>query len=281
MIPPFEVCKTKHGNMNSDILSKFSDLFEFSRDSVPFHKIPFGASYLYNSDLKQLSGELLDKNKEDAISSLILDCPELPKEVYKLEGDEFKISVLLYKIRVLCFFLGYIEAHISHCDYLVHKFGMRRGLSDFINDLSGAGFEPQIILSATSEIVRKFQSKYQTYEDLDLTLDEIDSLEKIRERRRLINSHFTVLFNEDKYKLGSESFKLQCQKDREKALEQASSILFKIVTLGVQYLNSSHRLSLKLDRSLRVDEVLKLFRASEIRRFKENPSSYSLPKRVS
>ena len=56
-----------------------------------------------------------------------------------------------------------MEAFIPNCKEMIKKFGKLKGLNDFLNELSGLGFELQIILSAASFANLKKAFKQEAY----------------------------------------------------------------------------------------------------------------------
>lgn len=254
--------------------------FELSFDNIDFSILEFGSSPLYDSTNSML--KISKHNDPDENSKIIMKfTPEISPGVYSLSGDSFAKAVGLYKFKVLCFHLGYLKDYLPVFKEHLSTFGIIKGSNECFTELSGVGFEPQIILSSTSKLISKFQTKFQTFVGLDLTLVEIDELEAVRERRRILNVKYTSFLSSDKYSHLSEKEKMDVLNQRDNDLDTATSTLFRICTLGPQYLSSSARLNLKLKPGTKLDDLLQALRKSEIQKFRSLKENYKFPKSVS
>lgn len=264
-------------NTTTDKLDN-SKPFELSGVNFDLETLPCGISTFYDNEKNKFIDGFIHNEREFTISQLVDECPELDSRVFSESGDTFTTCILLYKVKCLFFFLGWMKDTKILLLKNLKSYPLKEALVKYLDDISSAGLEPQLVLTAVGRYTRKAQTRDQTYEGLNLTLSEIDELESIREARRLVNLKYENLIVTDEYKLGTDSYKDSVLKQRQRDLKKCSSVLFDIVTLSTQYLTSSERIRLKLDKSLSIDEMLLALKRSQLDKFRNDPLSYTLPK---
>lgn len=252
--------------------------FELQSDEFDVFALPRGKSVLYDSTTGTLKVPSTLKDRAQFIELLLSEIPSCDEKVFDSTQVDYKVASLLYRVKALVFFLGYLDKSFPKLQDFVKRLGLTEGLDAYINFISGLGDECQIILTACSLALQKFQAKFQTFSGLDLSFEEIDLLNKVSEQRRLINNEYETKINSKEYSEFSEKQRFSTLIERDKRLSDVTPIIYHIVRMGVSYLTSRERLDLKLNPDLDLKTLLVTLRKSELIKFRDDPLNYSLPK---
>lgn len=246
-------------------------------------KVIIGGHPNYNWSTQSLSLTPSDseKDRQEMISSLIFSVPDLSNKTFTYSLDEFRIRVMAYRIRVLLFYCGYLLHYVPVINEYTSKFGFIDGFERAFSDISGFGFEPQLVILLSNQLMQKFQSKYQTFKGLDLSFDEISQIESDADTRRKISKKYAALILSDDYLKLSEREQESIRSENLHELDKNTSVLYKIVHMGAQYLSSSARMHAKISGGKSLDVAIELLRRSELAKFRENQDKYTLPIRDS
>lgn len=237
---------------------------------------------LYNSSKQYL--EFVSKDHAGYVSELIPLLPPVPRNLVLTKEEDFIMSMLCYKFCCLLHCLPYTKSKKD--DFLPNFEKGPKFLRDFLDSFSSIGRDYQVVMSSASSKFREAISLHVTYDGLDLSADELRVCDDTRYQRSLINKEELVFINSESYKRLSTRERLDQLASFTARRDRITPVLYKIVTMGVQYLSGGSRFQIssvagKPDKRKTTRQLLLDLKRFELAKFRESPSDYTFPKSVS
>lgn len=235
----------------------------------------------YDFDRKTLLFDSSDR------SSQVKEClpllPEVPKELLELKGIERKVAFLDYSYLCLCSVLPFVGPLTKE----LHSDAKSKGYREyrtFIDTIITTSDPATIVYQASRMKAQHTHLMSQAFKDYPLTLEEVFDLERVRSERSKVNKSWVSFVSSPEWNKISMNERKQREAAYLRNLDEASSMVWKIIHLGAECLSPDIRLSSKLAgegyRSA-LDERLRILRVDELNKFHDDPQGYSLPKKSS